>query len=417
MSPLGTYTKSAAIAPSAGKTALEVNSLSGTALVDGDGVVLGPVVAAELRQKEVRIGKWVMQAGVRKLMPKHRTAVCLRAVLPPERRGVLGVEVWQSAKHKTAHYGNLMTCGNVWTCPVCGPKIAARRAREVEQAIRAWQGSGGAVAFLTMTVPHYAHDYLRSLLPDFTGALSSFWSNRGVKEAAQLAGVVGSIRALEVTHGANGWHPHTHYLVFLAPGADIPALHRAWFEVWGRTVRRRLGRDINGHGLDLVQVGGGADQGGTDEDAEQLARYVVKSLDDDLWGPAQELTFGHLKQARFSGRSPFALLHDYTFSGDDQAGELFAEFAGIFHGKRQLFWSRGLRAQLLGAEEEISDEEIAEQLEEEASLLGTLTLEQWRRVLAAPGRDTRGVLLEVAEDGGWPAVERFLESLPVLSTA
>lgn len=161
-------------------------------------------------------------------------------------------------------------------------------------------------------------------------------------------------------------------------------------------------------------MGGGSDQGGTDEDARQLARYVVKSLEDSVWGVPQEMTKGHIKKGRQGGRTPFALLHDYATQDDKQAGALFVEFVRAFHGRRQLSWSKGLRKKLLDQDQEATDQELAAQIEDTATLLGTLTLDQWRRVLAAPRKDTRGLLLEVAASGGWRAVETFLETLPEL---
>lgn len=423
---LGTYRTSAATRPSAGFSAFTVaESAGGTALVDSStGEVVcqagGDIEAqrAEVARIDSRVHKWVLQAAVRQLMPNHLTAFCCRSVLPQERRGVVGVEVWKSNTHGRAHYGNLMTCGYVWSCPVCAPKVAARRAEEVERAISNHQAQGGRVAFLTLTVPHWASDDLAQLLPDFSGALSAFWSRRAVKDALRVAGFKGSIRALEVTHGANGWHPHTHYLMFLgdsiAEREKSKEIYRVLYDEWEKTVKKRLGREINLHGVGFEVVGGGADQGGTDEDAAQLSRYVVKSLEDSVWGVPEELTKGHIKKGRRGGRTPFALLHDYATGDDKQAGALFAEFVRVFHGRRQLFWSKGLRRELLDQEQEATDQELAEQITDNASLLGTLTLDQWRRVLAAPRKDTRGLLLEVAAAGGWPAVETFLESLPEL---
>lgn len=412
-SPLGTYRTSAATAPSAGFSAHEL-SAGGYALVDEDGQLWSSDLDSERARLDARIHKWVLLAAVKQLLPDHMTAACCSAVLPVERRGVQGVEVWKSREHGTAHYGNLLTCGYVWSCPVCAPKVAARRAVEVEQAITNHQADGGRVCFLTLTVPHYERDDLAQLLPDFTEALRSFWSRRAVKDALRSVGFKGSIRALEVTNGKNGWHPHTHYLLF----TDTESVTLRFGEVlqaqWARVVEKYLGRKINGHGFTLELVGGGADQGGTDEDAAQLARYVVKSLEDSVWGVPQEMTKGHIKKARQGGRTPFALLHDYATEGDKRAGALFAEFVRVFHGRRQLSWSKGLRKQLLDQDQEVSDQDIAAQHQDNADLLGTLTLDQWRRVLAAPMKGTRGVLLEVAAGGGWPAVEAFLNTLPEL---
>jgi hypothetical protein len=191
----------------------------------------------------------------------------------------------------------------------------------------------------------------------------------------------------------------------------VDAVQSALFFEWEKTVEKRLERSINGHGFKLELVGGGSDQGGTDEDAEQLAGYLVKSLEDSIWGTAQEMTKGHIKKARRGGRTPFALLHDYVTLDDKQAGALFVEFVRVFQGRRQLSWSKRLRGKLLGTEVELTDQELAERREDESTLLGTLTLDQWRRVLKAPRRDTRGLLLEIAAGGGWPAVQTFLETL------
>lgn len=416
---LGTNRTSAAIRPSAGFSSFVVaESGSAVSLVDSStGEVLcrageeSSALIGERQRLDARVHKWILHAAIRDLMPEHHTAFCCRSVLSPEKRGVQGVEVWQSAKYQSAHYGNLFTCGYVWSCPICAPKVAARRALEVEQAITAHTGR---VAFLTLTVPHYTRDDLAELLPDFTEALRSFWSLRATKDALRLAGFIGSIRALEVTHGNNGWHPHTHYLLFLEDCVDIKQLYAALYKQWESTVSRKLSRQINGHGFGLELVGGGIYQGGTDEDARQLAKYVVKGLEDSIWGVPQEMTKGHIKKGRVGGRTPFALLHDYATGDDKQAGALFREFVAVFQGRRQLSWSKGLRRKLFDTDIEVTDQELAETHTEESTLLGTLSLDQWRRVLAAPRRDTRGLLLEVAAAGGWSAVETFLETLPRL---
>jgi hypothetical protein len=381
--------------------------------VDPDGVLSPASWEQQRAQLDARVHKWVLHAAVKALLPDHLTAVCCSSVLPPERRGVVGVEVWKSSKHGTAHYGNLMTCGYVWSCPICAPKIASRRAAEVQAAITAHHQAGGRVLFLTLTVPHYIGDDLAQLVEDYAGALSSFWSRRGVKDALCAVDFAGRIRALEVTHGGNGWHPHTHYLLFVEDldAAAQDELEASLRSTWGRVVADRLNRNVTVHGLTLLKVGGGAQDGGTDEDAEQLSRYVVKSLEDSIWGAPQEMTRGHIKKGRLGGRTPFALLHDYATGNDQQAGALFVEFVRAFHSRRQLSWSKGLRRKLLGVEVEQTDQELAELVEDEAVLLGILTLEQWRRVLRAPRKDTRGLLLEVAAGGGWSAVLTFLETL------
>ena len=45
-------------------------------------------------------------------------------------------------------------------------------------------------------------------------------------------GKIGHIKALEVTHGRNGWHPHYHILIFthqeLPPDYDTSPLLELW---------------------------------------------------------------------------------------------------------------------------------------------------------------------------------------------
>jgi hypothetical protein len=115
-----------------------------------------------------------------------------------------------------------------------------------------------------------------------------------------------------------------------------------------------------------------------------------------------------------SSRTPFQLLADST-AGDGQAGALFVEYVEAFKGKRQLYWSPGLRDKL-GMADEKTDEEIlaeeeAEQAEPDTELMGTLRFEDWRLVLS---RDARGEVLAVAERHGWPGVQWFLEKLKTM---
>ncbi len=410
--PLGTTTVTAAIPPSAGKYDLLLDRVGGPACLDSDGALCNPDIDQSLAVVDRRVHKWVLHAAVKKLLPDSRTAHCCSIPLPVERRGVAGVEVWKSTKHQTAHYGNLMVCGSPWSCPICAPKIASRRALEVEQSVISHQSTGGLVFFLTLTVPHYADDNLSALMGDYGEALRSFWSRRGTKDALKSVGYLGSIRALEVTHGRNGWHPHTHYLLFVSSDARTCQIQDALHLQWNKTVEKHLDRQINRHGLTLQLVGGGSEVGGTDEDARQLAKYVVKSLEDCVWGTGREMTLGHIKKGRQGGRTPFALLHDYATTGDDQAGLLFAQFVAAFHRRKQLVWSPGLRKALLHLDVEATDEQLAEAAVEDSTCLGIISTDQWWRVLASPRKDARGLLLEVATSGGWGAVLRFLESLP-----
>lgn len=187
-----------------GKRALHVRGDAGAA-------ALG--INTKLRAKsatERQVERFALQAVARDLLPKSRTALCLRVRIQKD----TGVQVWKSKEHHTAHYSGLIACGNVWGCPVCNPKITERRKLEVKQAMDMHRAQGGEVHLLTLTTPHTRHDRLDELQELQAKALQGFLRDRKVKEVFAEMGYIGQIRAFEITNGRlaanNGWHPHYH---------------------------------------------------------------------------------------------------------------------------------------------------------------------------------------------------------------
>ena len=341
-----------------------------------------------------RVQRFALQSVARQVLPESRTAKCLRW-----RAHKQDVKVWKSHEHKTAHYSGLQTCSSVWTCPVCAAKIAERRRAEVLGAMSVHQAGGGNVHLLTVTVPHQRGDNLVTLLEQQKEALRRFWNDREVKAVLAEMGYLGQIRATEVTHGRksprnNGWHPHYHVLLFTGSGVDLArfdkAQRRDWevrlYMVWARVCKAAgLGLPSIAHGLKL-------------DAGDKASQYMTK------WGLEHELTYGHIKKGKTGGETPFDLLRSLLADpGDKQAAALFREYAEAFKGKRQLFWSHGLKARFAVAES--TDEELAQRIEEGAELLGQITPQQWRDVLKVEARAT---VLEIAAKRSWHHVERFL---------
>ncbi len=191
---------------------------------DADGVIL---------TRHDPLLKWQMQAVARVSLgvfdpnieyeQGHRIRVCCRHVrYDTETRKSDQVRVMESGKSGKPYYAGVMACGSVWVCPVCAPKIQAVRAQEVRAAIDAWIAQGGSVVLLTQTVPHSRQDILETLLERFTLALRKFKGCKGYTNVQERYGISGSIRGLETTYGANGWHPHAHTILFLQ-GGGTPA--------------------------------------------------------------------------------------------------------------------------------------------------------------------------------------------------
>lgn len=338
--------------------------------------------------------KFYLQSLARELLPRERVGQCLRKVVP----GCEHVEIVIDQDAEAAHYRNLITCGRLWFCPVCASRITEHRAEELTRATARWHHNGGFVALLTFTLRHNHYTPLHDTLAWLRDAHRRFKSGAPFQRIASKYGWEGSVTALEVTHGEeSGWHPHLHELVFFTPmslgawGDFILAAKKRW-----KAQLAALGVDVTwANGLDIRDG---------DEDIQNYVAKYGKLPERDTWTIEREITKAPSKRSRVDGRTPFALLIDYG-DGDDLAGQLFQAYATCFKGRKQLVWSRGMRAKLeLG--EEIADEDVA-QVDSEWEVLATLPTEVWRRLMAHP-RDLRAELLTVASKGDKSVVMAFL---------
>jgi hypothetical protein len=222
-------------------------------------------------------------------------------------------------------------------------------------------------------------------------------SGKAAKSFRERFAIVGQVRALEFTRGLNGWHPHVHSLLFSERPLSWTECADALWRRWAAAARTEYGWELSRLALDLR--GGNA-----------AGEYVGK------WGLEFEVAGGSLKSAKKKSATPFGLLEKFG-EGDKSAGEAWVEYAtsvsrmgsGRIESSRQLVWSRGLKTRF--QIEDLTDEEIAEQHEEPAVLLGSLNFEQWLKVLRQPF-DARVVLLQIASVGTFDDVLSFVNNLP-----
>lgn len=269
------------------------------------------------------------------------------------------VGVHQRADDHGAHFSGLERCGSIWGCTVCSAVIRAERAREIARALERAHDLGHGVAFVTLTLRHTADD----ALADNLDALLQAWRKVQMWKAGQKLfkrlGWVGTIRAVEVTFGVNGWHPHAHLaIVFDRP---LTELERATFEselaaIWQRAVVKV--------GAKLPSLEHGVDVRLADGDGVQLAGYLGKvqeTVGRQRLDIAKELARGDLKRGRAGSITPFELLDDET--GSRRVRGLWYEYITATKGRRAFGWSRGLRDYLLPDEEELTDDEVLDQAE------------------------------------------------------
>jgi len=310
--------------------------------------------------KLIRAERWALKSTANRLLPAgHRTTKCHRWRVPD-----MAIQVHQGKETGRAFYHGLQVCSSVWACPVCASKISERRRVELSAAIAIAKARGWRVYLATLTFPHGLGDDLATIAGQLTDAWAKLNQGKAGMQLRQAIGLKGTVRALEVTHGANGWHPHLHALLFIASTVTPRQVQELLLPRWQRVATRcGLPLPSDEHGC---RVDGG----------EKAAAYVAKGSG---WGLESELTKGHQKRGKKGSRTPWDLLRDYADQDDKQAGALFRAYAEAFKGRRQLYWSNGLKALLAVAD--FTDEEIAAAPDDApALLLATITEPQWKAI-------------------------------------
>lgn len=313
------------------------------------------------------------------------------------------VEVVRSVEHDRAHYKGLQTCGSVWLCPNCASKIEERRRLEIVHVF-AWANAQGLdSSLLTNTFSHGQGDDLGDLFAKQAAALKRYRTSRAYVREMKRIGYVAMVRTLEITHGLNGWHPHTHEVQFHREQLsenDAAALREILLEPW----------------LDACCKVGLFRQG--DDEAAFRKRaldvkhrftcgdYLAKQDDQRKWTPAHEIAKATSKQGRRSGVHPFQL----ATRGNPGDADLFIAYAKATKGKRKLMFSPGLKAKVGIAE--VSDEEIAAREEDRATKIAGLPSVVWDFIRRTDREhNTRAAVLDAAEANGKDGIARLLQEL------
>ena len=337
-----------------------------------------------------RIERFALQSVARSCLgSKHRTAACLRNRIA----GASTVAVKYSKLRARASYGNLQTCGSVWACPICASKVSEHRRAELVALTDAHKQTGGVALLATRTFPHHANQSLETLLSALSVAENKYKQGNPWRKLVARFGLVGTVRTIECTYGANGWHPHIHEILLLkAPLTpdNHAALQTALYLRWvSAATRAGLPTPSTTHGLDL-------------RDGTHAAKYVSK------WGIEAELTKWHLKRGKNQSLTPFDFLR-IALDGSEaslSARSLYIEYATAFSGRRQLVYSPGLRNLYLTTPEQ-TDEEAAAGTDDGAAILANLNQTEWKHILR---HGLRGELLEAvnAANGSETAIPAFL---------
>lgn len=266
--------------------------------------------SATLRKRDF----YKMRDTAAEILKDSRTHICGKRLI-----GGFWVPVIKNEYGKK-HYSNLMKCGSPWVCPICNYRIGSVRRIDIENIV-AWEKSQGKEIYhLTLTIRHNEHDRLEKLLKDMSYNFNSVKTKRPYKK---LFKDVDYIRALEITHGSNGSHPHYHILL-MAKDLDKEKLSKfthEWNKLTGSTEENTKLRQCN--------------------DREDIEEYISK------FEIKQELTNSVNKHSQ----------NFWGFLCDPEGNEeLIKEYYKATKGKRTITFSKNLKEKAKPK----TDEEIME---------------------------------------------------------
>lgn len=296
------------------------------------------------------------------------------------------------------------TCGSIWSCPVCAAKIRNFRSDEISRGLAGHIAAGGGALLVTLTLPHAAADQLARTMELVSDGFRQVNSGRGYAEDRTAYGILGHIRAFEVTHGGNGWHPHLHVIVCLDAPASVDlaaALQGAWQARWDRWL---VGK---GWKASLAGIGVRVDR--VRRDAAAVGAYVAKLQEGEKFDRSvgNEVARADLKTGRQNSRVPFEILADFGSDGLATDLDLWQEYQLATKGRSAIRWSKGLRAALL-TEEELTDDEVA------AAEVGGVEIARilpwlYRKIAGRPYGEA--MLHVAAEQAGLAGIVRYVKAL------
>jgi hypothetical protein len=309
-------------------------------------------------------------------------------------------------RHSPGHgagFSGLVTCGSVWACPVCSAKILARRSLELGVGLLSWENSGGQLVMGTLTM---RHNRGHSLVQEWD-ALAKSWDSilrsRVWKKWLTRLGSPGLIRVVEVTYGENGWHVHLHFVLLVADSvfADSVDAFGSWVTAkWSRGLEASGMPGALSAGQDVHMVEGVT---AASELGEYLAKSTAYGVADSL---GRELMGSWSKEARgFHSTVPaWRIAEEFGQTGEAILLDRWSEYERGSKGRRQSTWSRGLR-DLLGLNDEKSDEEIAEEVHGDEDLV-RITAAGWETAWRSHVPTCR--ILAAVETGGTAGLRAYL---------
>lgn len=310
-----------------------------------------------------------LQNVVREILPDCRVAACLRHRLPGSAVSI------STTDHGNTRLGGVMVCDAGHICPVCHGRKMAREQRIVSCIVHDHYQAGGVLVDAVLTVPHRPSETLSCVLDRLNAIWKRLCTKRIGKELARNLGITGCVRRLEVTLGAQGWHPHFHVSFLCDPAHAVGVKGQSWraaledaFAIvsgaW-RQAAAEVGVTVCQEAQAAVAIIGHVD-------AQKALSYNMKNM-------------GYCRKA--NSLTPMDLLRVAAQINDvavvHTAKRLFAEYAAAIKGRHILSFTGSAKA-ARSAAVEAADAAGAEAVEEQ---LGTVSPGAWSAIVKAGLRE------------------------------
>lgn len=138
----------------------------------------------------------------------------------------------------------VQACRSALGCPRCAIRMGTVRRQLATDVAERWAAMGGTFWSGIVTISHTQDHDPSTLLDVVQACWRAMWEGSRTT-LAERAGVVGSFRAIDATYGANGYHPHLHFVLFVRPGASWDDV-RQWWSIASdarRAAAQALGHD------------------------------------------------------------------------------------------------------------------------------------------------------------------------------
>ncbi len=263
----------------------------------------------------------------------------------------------------SVYLSNVQKCGMVWLCPVCLIKLNKHKLEWLKQTLEHHSKERRKMSFNTLTIQHKRYSRLEHTMEQLQSIYRAVYKNRKL-QSLKKEHQIEWIYTMEITYGANGWHPHFHFVVVSkADDSSIKEYNNLFKSLYKKEIEKR--------GL-LYKEGVTIDIKGISNDKD-ISNYMTKQ------NAVYEITSNQNKTSYKASKNYLELVSDYIDNGVDHTNILL-EYSDATHRKRQHQTSRGFVPKDIKKMQNKTDQEILRD-DKVDYIIGTLTTAQMKFII------------------------------------